>query len=173
MAFDKKLNNTSQLSSQKVGMSVTNHRGKMKTLFGILLAAMGGLAPLIPAFVPRVGIGFLAHVGRVNLLRRTLGLVGWLLAYQSWRQAPTWQRSLGLLPSTLFALQAQFLEPRRIFVDLIDPPHLSANKAALADTAVILGTVVANKPHAWTYDNLVPRHLINDVIGQMPVLAAY
>ena len=145
----------------------------MKTLFGILIAAIGGLAPLFPAFVPRVGIGFLAHVGRVNPLRRMLGLIGWLLAYQSWRHVPTLRRGLGLIPSTVFALQAQFLEPRRIFVALIDPPHLSANKSALADTAVILGTLIADQPHAWAYNNLVPRHLINDAIGQIPVLATY
>ena len=146
---------------------------KMKLLLGLLLAAIGGVGPLIVAFVPQLGIGFLARLGKVNLLRRMLGLLGWLLIWHSWRHAPSRRRGFALLPGTVFALQSQFLEPRRIFVDLIDPPHRPARQAALLDTAVVLGALVTEQAHAWPHANLVPRHLINDVIGQMPVLAAY
>ncbi|MAT96004.1 MAG: hypothetical protein CL608_02460 [Anaerolineaceae bacterium] len=145
----------------------------MKSLLGVLLAAIGGVGPLIIAFVPRLGIGFLAHLGKVNPLRRALGLLGWLLIWQEWRWAPSLPRRLALLPGTIFALQSQFLEPRRIFVDLVDPPHSPASRAQLPKTAVVLGATIKEQPHAWTYANLVPRHLINDVIGQTPVLAAY
>ena len=145
----------------------------MRPLIGVLIAAIGGLAPLIAAFVPQLGIGFLASLGRATMLRRTIGLAGWAVTFLSWRQSPSWPRQLALLPSSLFALQAQFLEARRIFADLTDPPHAAANAVHLADTAVVLGAIVGDQPIAWTYENLVPRHLINDVIGQMPVLAAY
>lgn len=145
----------------------------MKSLLGVLLAAVGGIGPLIVAFVPKLGIGFLARLGKVNPLRRALGLLGWLLIWQERRRAPSLPRSLALLPGTIFALQSQFLEPRRIFVDLVDPPHRTANQVQLPETAVILGAIVGEQSHAWTYANLVPRHLINDVIGQIPVLAAY
>ncbi len=145
----------------------------MRSILGVFVAALGGLAPLIAAFVPKLGIGFLARLGKVNVLRRTLGLVGWALIWTAWRRTPSLPRKLALIPGTIFALQAQFLEPRRIFVDLINPPHAPANRANLAETAVILGATVGDQPHAWTYHNLVPRHLINDVIGQTPVLAAY
>ncbi len=145
----------------------------MKSLLGVLIAAIGGIGPMFVAFVPRLGIGTLARLGKVTLLRRTLGLLGWLLIWQEWRRAPSLRRGLALLPGTIFALQAQFLEPRRIFVDLIDPPHRPANLVQLSETATVLGAIVGEQPHAWTYTNLVPRHLINDVIGQIPVLAAY
>lgn len=145
----------------------------MKSFLGVLLAAIGGIAPMFPAFLPQLGIGTLARLGNVNPLRRTLGLLGWLLIWQNWRKAPSLRRGLMLLPGTIFALQSQFLEPRRIFVDLIDPPHAPAKRVNLTNTAVILGAVVGEQPHAWDYANLVPRHLINDVIGQIPVLAAY
>jgi hypothetical protein len=145
----------------------------MKSLLGVLIAAFGGVGPLIVAFVPQLGIGVLARLGKVNSLRRCLGVLGWLIVWREWRRTPSLGRGLALLPGTLFALQAQFLEPRRIFVDLVDPPHMTAEKASLVETAVILGTLIGEQPHAWTYHNLVPRHLINDVIGQMPVLAAY
>ena len=145
----------------------------MKTILGLLLAAAGGVGAMIVAFVPQLGIGVLARLGKVNPLRRVLGLLGWLVVWREWRRKPSLGRGLALLPGTLFALQSQFLEPRRIFVDLVDPPHVTAEKAGLVETAVILGTLVGEQPHAWTHANLVPRHLINDVIGQMPVLAAY
>lgn len=145
----------------------------MKSLLGVLIAAIGGIGPMFVAFVPRLGIGTLARLGRVNPLRRTLGLLGWLLIWQEWRRAPSLRRGLALLPGTIFALQAQFLEPRRLFVDLIDPPHRLANQVQLPASAVVLGAIVGEQPHAWTYANLVPRHLINGVIGQIPVLAAY
>lgn len=145
----------------------------MKSLLGLLLATIGGIGPIFPAFLPQLGIGTLAHLGKVNTLRRSLGLLGWLLIWRSWQQAPSLRRGLLLLPGTIFALQSNFLEPRRLFVDLVDPPHRPASQAKLADTAVVLGALIGEQPHAWTYANLVPRHLINDVIGQMPVLAAY
>lgn len=145
----------------------------MKSLLGLLLAAIGGIGPLFPAFLPQLGIGTLARLGKVNPLRRTLGLLGWLLIWRNWREAPSLRRGALLLPSTIFALQSNFLEPRRLFVDLVDPPHRPAPEAHLAKTAVVLGALVEEKPHAWNYANLVPRHLINDVIGQIPVLAAY
>ncbi|MCB8981062.1 MAG: hypothetical protein H6657_26960 [Ardenticatenaceae bacterium] len=145
----------------------------MKTALGLLIAAFGGIGPLLPAFFPRLGIGTLARLGKVNPLRRVLGLLGWLLIWRDWRKTPTARHGLALIPGTIFALQTQFLEPRRIFVELIDPPHAPTKRVNLADTAVVLGAVVGEQPHAWTFANLVPRHLINDVIGQMPVLAAY
>ena len=145
----------------------------MKSLLGVLISAVGGLGPMFVAFVPRLGSGTLSQLGKVTLLRRTLGLLGWLLIWQQWRRAPSPGHGLALLPGTLFASLAQFLEPRRIFVDLIDPPHRSANQVPLTGTAVVLGAIVGEQPHAWTYTNLVPRHLVNDVIGQIPVLAAY
>ncbi|MBK8900981.1 MAG: hypothetical protein IPM53_07355 [Anaerolineaceae bacterium] len=145
----------------------------MKSLLGVLMAAVGGIGALIVAFVPQLDIGVLARLGKVNPLRRSLGVLGWLIIWREWRRTPSLGRGLALLPGTLFALQAQFLEPRRIFVDLVDPPHVTAARAGLVETAVVLGAIVGQQPHAWTHANLVPRHLINDVIGQMPVLAAY
>lgn len=145
----------------------------MRLLLGVLIAAIGGVGPLFVAFVPRLGIGVLARLGKISPLRRSLGVLGWLIVWREWQRAPSPGRGLALLPGTLFALLAQFLEPRRIFVDLVDPPHVTAEKAGLVETAVILGAIIGEQPHAWTYANLVPRHLINDVIGQMPVLAAY
>lgn len=145
----------------------------MKTVLGMLIAAVGGIGALIVAFVPQLGIGVLARLGKVTPLRRTLGVLGWLLIWREWRRKPSLGRGLALLPGTVFALQAQFLEARRIFVDLVDPPHAPAKRVNLAETAVILGALIGEQPHAWTHANLVPRHLINDVIGQMPVLAAY
>lgn len=145
----------------------------MKSLLGLLLAAVGGVGGMIVAFVPQLGIAVLARLGKVNPLRRALGVLGWLIVWREWRRKPSLGRGLALLPGTVFALQSQFLEPRRIFVDLVDPPHVPARRVNLADTAVILGAHVGDQPHAWTHANLVPRHLINDVIGQMPVLAAY
>ena len=145
----------------------------MKSLLGLLIAAVGGIGAMIVAFVPQLGIAVLARLGKVTPLRRALGLLGWLIIWREWRRKPSLRRGLALLPGTLFALQSQFLEPRRIFVDLVDPPHVTAEKAGLVETAVILGALIGEQPHAWTHANLVPRHLINDVIGQMPVLAAY
>jgi len=145
----------------------------MKSLLGLLIAAVGGIGAMIVAFVPQLGIAVLARLGKVTPLRRALGLLGWLIIWREWRRKPSLGRGLALLPGTLFALQSQFLEPRRIFVDLVDPPHVTAEKAGLVETAVILGALIGEQPHAWTHANLVPRHLINDVIGQMPVLAAY
>ena len=143
------------------------------SILGLLLAFLGALTPLFAAFFPKLGIEFLRRMGKVNPVRQVLGLGGLALALLNVKKRPSLPHYLLLLPTGWMAALSQFLEARRIFVALVNPPHSPAPLADLGGQATVLGAVIDGRPHAWAYANLVPRHLINDVIGQIPVLAAY
>ena len=65
------------------------------------------------------------------------------------------------------------MEPQRIFVSLDDPYHIPASLADIPDQALVLAYEDDQHAAAWMYEVLVPRHLINDQVGDVPLLVAY
>lgn len=140
---------------------------------GTLISFAAAIGYMWVALLPRLGPRPLHWLGTLSWPRRLLAFTGWLLAAFNFRRRPGLSRFLPLALSTLFNGVANVMTAARIFVPLHRPPHQPGPEADLGNKAVVLGVVVGETAVAWPFTSLVPRHLIHDVVGQMPVLAAY
>jgi len=137
------------------------------SLVSLLLAALAVLTPMLPGFLPRMG---LLPLYRMRLIRALLLGAAWGLAIVAGIQAHS---SFVALPFVLLlSIPALVMEPQRIFVALDDPAHVPASQAKLAEGALVLGYDMG-QAMAWPFAILVPRHLINDHRGDIPLLVAY
>jgi hypothetical protein len=138
------------------------------SLLSILAAAIAAFAPLLPAFIPRIG---LLPLYRTRPIRAALVITAWALALAASVSTPS---SFLALPFVfLFSIPTIVLEPQRVFVSLDDPEHVPASQADLRGEARVLGYEEDGTALAWPFETLVPRHLINDQMADAPVLVAY
>jgi hypothetical protein len=134
----------------------------------ILIAAIAAFTPLLPALIPRIG---LLPIYRMRLLRALFLLTTWALAIAAAVGSPP---SFFALPFVLLlSIPTIILEPQRLFVPLDDPEHVSAAPAEIQGEALVLGYADDEYAVAWPFETLAPRHLINDQVGETPLLAAY
>lgn len=140
------------------------------SLLGLGITLGTAVLPFLPAFVPRLGPRLYE---RLPLRQRLLAVLGLgLTLTAAWFEpasATVWLLWAGAL---VLAVHAE-LYPRRILVALTDPPHVSVDRADLGADAVVLGLAEDHATCAWTFEMLVPRHLVNDHVGNRPVLIAY
>ncbi len=140
----------------------------MPTLPPVLIAMLAAFLPLLPAFFPVLG---LAPLYRLRGLRATLLIVAW-----GWT-ITTWVHGQGsyvvLLFVTLFSVLAGVLEPQRIFVALDNPKHIPVSLVNLRNEALVLGHEEEGLAVAWPFAMLIPRHVVNDRLGDTPALVAY
>ena len=138
------------------------------SILAILFAATAAFTPLLPAFIPRIG---LLPIYRMRLLRALFLIAAWVLAIAAALSAPP---SFFALPFVfLFSIPTIILEPQRIFVPLDDPEHAPASQTQFQGEALVLGYADAEQALAWPFETLAPRHLINDRSGDTPLLVAY
>ncbi len=138
------------------------------SLLPIFIAVIAAFTPLLPAFIPSLG---LMPLYRMRRIRAILLVVAWAGAIAAWVNEPV---SYIAIPFVfIFSIPAIVLEPQRIFVALDDPKHVPASQAGLQDEALVLGYEDEGHATAWPFATLVPRHLINDRFGEAPVLVAY
>jgi len=136
----------------------------LSILFGIAAA----LAPLLPAFIPRIG---LLPLYRTRLIRAALLIPAWALAIAAVVNTPS---SFAALPIVLLlSIPTIVLEPQRVFVSLDDPKHVTTSQADLQDDALVFGYKDNGHASAWPFEMLTPRHLTNDQLGDIPLLVAY
>jgi len=138
------------------------------SIFAILFAMIAAFTPLLPAFIPRIG---LLPIYRMRLVRTVFLVTAWALAIIVSLSTPPsfW----GLPFVLLFSIPTIVLEPQRIFVTLDDPEHVPTSQADLQGEALVLGYVDAENAQAWPFETLAPRHLINDQCDDTPLLVAY
>jgi hypothetical protein len=104
-------------------------------------------------------------------IRAALIVVAWALAIAACVNLPA---SFVALPIVLiFSIPTIVMEPQRIFVSLDDPKHVPASRANIRGEALVLGYENDGHATAWPFETLVPRHLINDQFGDIPLLVAY
>ncbi|MEA3337676.1 MAG: hypothetical protein U9R25_17400 [Chloroflexota bacterium] len=140
----------------------------MLSLLSIFFAVTAAFMPSLPAFIPRIG---LLPLYRMRLIRAVLIIIAWVLAIIACVNTPP---SFIALPFVLlFSILTILLQPQRIFVSLDDPVHLPASQANLQGQALVLGHSGDQQALAWPFETLAPRHLINDQIGDTPLLVAY
>lgn len=140
------------------------------SVLGILTGLFGTLLFGLVAFVPRIGPRPLA---RAMLWKTVLALVSVALAGIGYwvHSAPGYL--VMLIVTCLLAILTYLVVPTRIFVTLRYPRHLPVHAPGLGDDAAIIGFEADGEACAWPMEVVVPRHLIQDVVGNTPVLVAY
>jgi hypothetical protein len=134
----------------------------------IFIAMIGAFAPMMPAFIPMVG---LMPLYRMRHIRAALIITAWVLAIAACVNAP---ESFAALPFVfIFTIPTIVLEPQRIFIPLVDPKHVPASQANIRGEDLVLGYADGEHAAAWPFETLVPRHLINDQFKDEPLLVAY
>lgn len=142
-------------------------------VFFFLLTLLCGfsipLLPLLSGFFPRLGLLplNLGHHRGVRLFQ-ALAVWGFALAGLWWYPSPWGWAAVGL--ALWFSFVAANFFSERIFVAVEQPARA---QAGLAETAPVLATQVNGEVVAYPLEMLVPHHLINDIIGGEPVLAAW
>lgn len=138
-------------------------------LFTVLAGLSIPLLPLLSGFYPRVGLTplKLAHSRTVRWLQ---ALVIWCFAVLAlWGSGFTWGW-VAILVALWFSFVAVNFFSERIFVSLEEPVKA---QTGLPDAARVLATEVSGQVVAYPLETLVPHHLINDILGEMPVLASW
>jgi hypothetical protein len=134
----------------------------------VFFAMIAAFTPLLPGIIPRIG---LLPLYRTRLIRAVLILTAWALAISACVNTPS---SFVALPFVLLlSIPTILLEPQRVFVSLDDPKHVPPPQANLREEALVLGFEESGSSAAWPFETLVPRHLINDRVGDAPLLVAY
>jgi hypothetical protein len=134
----------------------------------VFFAMIAAFTPLLPGIIPRIG---LLPLYRTRLIRAVLILTAWALAIAACVNTPS---SFVALPFVLLlSIPTILLEPQRVFVSLDDPKHVPPSQANLREEALVLGFEQSGSSAAWSFETLVPRHLINDRVGDAPLLVAY
>ena len=134
----------------------------------IFFAVIAAFTPLLPAFIPCIG---LLPLYRMRLIRVVLILTAWVLAVAAFVSTPS---SFVALPFILLlSIPIILLEPQWVFVSLDDPKHFPPSQAKLREEAMVLGFEEDGYATAWPFETLVPRHLINDRVGDAPLIVAY
>lgn len=76
----------------------------------------------------------------------------------------------------LFLLFITFIgnPPEGAFTVLYNPPHVSSDTVTLANDAMIVGCSIEDYSVAWPIEDvLIPRHIVNDLVGNKPILASF
>lgn len=138
------------------------------SILALLAAVIAAFMPMLPAFFLRIG---LLPIYRLRLLRAVFLISAWALAIAAFVSTPS---SFWVLPVVfILSIPTLVLEPRRIFVTLDDPEHIPAPQADFQGEALVLGYADDDNALAWPFETLSPRHLINDMSGDSPLLVAY
>jgi hypothetical protein len=144
----------------------------MSVIFFILTLLAGFTIPafpLSPGFAPRLGLTPLQW-GHNRWVRLVQALVVWVFAgLTMWTGGLGW--GWAAVPLALwFTFLALNLYPERIFVALEQPQR---SNTGLADHAPVLAAEANGETVAYPLETLVPHHLINDILGDIPALTAW
>ena len=127
------------------------------------------MLPLSTGIFPKLGLTPL-KLGQKRVTRLVQVLVLWILAGTAlWLGRTTWGW-IAAGTALWFTVVALNFFPQRIFVDLNQPERA---QDGLADSAPVLAADVEGEVVAYPLELIVPHHIINDVIGGRPILAAW
>ena len=145
-------------------------RDSLPPLLTLASGVLSVVAPPLVAFTPGIGPGVSY---RLPVLRNTLSAMSIGFALGRFSRRPTRQR-LALVAATMsLTALARLTDPKRFFVALTRPPRVGASETTLGDEALVLGYEADDQTLAWPIELVAPHHLINDLVGQQPVLASY
>jgi hypothetical protein len=79
-----------------------------------------------------------------------------------------------LLAVTLLFIGFRYVTNASRYLPALDTPrHLAAADADLPPDTMVISAEVDRLAQAWPLEVLIPHHLINDLIGNMPALATW
>jgi hypothetical protein len=102
-----------------------------------------------------------------------LSMLSFSLTGIGYRLRPGHGRLAAWIATLILGVLSYVLVPPRIFKTLRFPRHLDAETATLGDNAAVLGFENGSEACAWPMEIVVPRHLIQDRVGNTPILVAY
>jgi hypothetical protein len=140
-----------------------------RSLAAIGLGLIASLAPVGAALRPTVAPALLY---RLHVIRRGLGAGALALAAANAFAHPT-RGQIGAIPFTALAAVGAWIYPTRVFVTLDRPGRVGAAEADVAPEETVLGCADGSAAVAWPLGILKPHHLINDVVGDRPLLVTY
>jgi hypothetical protein len=140
------------------------------SLFAVVAAFVGAMIYMLVAFVPRLGVRPLLWLGQWKI---ALAMVSFALAGIGYQLRPGRGRLAAWIATAILGVLSYVLFPPRIFKTLRFPRHLNAKAADLGDNAAVLGFENGGEACAWPMEMVVPRHLIQDRVGNNPLLVAY
>jgi hypothetical protein len=147
----------------------TLHMAPLFLLLTLLTGFTIPLLPLLPGFFPRLGLLPL-RLGHHRPVRLFQALVVWLFAILTLQQSQSAWGWVAILAALWFSFVAVNFFSERVFIALEQPEHA---QTGLADSAPVLATAVAGEVIAYPLETLVPHHLVNDILGEIPVLASW
>jgi len=140
-------------------------------LLAILIAAAGLLLPPIQALLPRLGMFFYYRQALVRRLFLLVGIILAVIAIILWRSTFAW---IAFMIVFLFILAEEFLlVPRKVIPPLDDPPAKVLQPADLPGEALVIGIQIGTRAHAYPLSVLIPHHIINETIADIPIAATY
>jgi hypothetical protein len=77
---------------------------------------------------------------------------------------------LSIVLAIIFSFIAANLYPNNIFIALNEPIR---DQSGLADTSPVLAVMVQDQIAAYPLKILIPHHIINDILGGIPVLVSW
>ena len=104
----------------------------------------------------------------MRLIRVIFLLTAWALGIAAVLSEPP---AYFALPEVLlFSTPTIVLESQRIFITLDNPVLVLPSKIAITASDLVVGYQDQGIAAAWPYDALAPRHIINDGLGDLPVM---
>lgn len=144
----------------------------MQVIFSFLTLLVGLSVPLFPmssAFIPKLGLrpmvlGFrhITRLGQIILL--------WAFAILSMVFNPSAWGWGAVVLAFIFSFLAVNLYSYKIFVSL-DQPERGVD--SLAELSPVLAVEGEKEAVAYPLEVLIPHHIINDILDEIPILASW
>ena len=110
-------------------------------------------------------------------LTTILLVVMFILAFKLWRGARWWSRALAIIAIAVSTLGAWFARQNHfewMFNPLPNPSYVRADAAAFVDGADLVLAVERNgEDAAYPVRQLAYHHLVQDVVGKVPIVVTY
>ncbi len=136
-------------------------------VFGAAAAAVPALLAFIPAFGPR-------PFYHLRTIRISLLIVSWILGLVAFACSPGVISVVSLALTAVFTFIAlRVLDPARFIRALSNPPHQLASDLQLGDDAMMMTLTHEGRAYAWPLEVLIPHHIINDHLVDLPVLVSW
>lgn len=146
----------------------------MTILFSAIAFIISVLAIFINQWVtliPQLGIAFQYHRRRVQV---GIALLALLLAVVALLQQPTPAQIAVLILVIVLTPLSGFFHASKAIVAVDRPRHVSAVTCEWPDTSLVLGYAADDETAcAWSLETLIPHHIVNDVLAEIPILAAW
>ena len=144
----------------------------MHILFFILTVLTGISVPLIPmssALFPQVGIRPM-KIGFNPITRWIQIILLWSFTLSSIFSKPSGWGWAAVIIALWFSFLATALYSKKIFIALEQPKRA---QIGISVDAPVLTTKTADEVVAYPLEILVPHHIINDILGDIPVLVSW